>query len=568
MSEFAAASPRPSLERAASSSASKGGAVDAEKQEILSGPVVVGEVKGGEELSRQMKARHVAMISIGGAIGTGLFLGTATALRNGGPLGLLLGYSIMGMIVYAVMVALGEMSSHLPIPGGTVTLAARFVDPCFGWCTGWWYFYDWALALPAELSASAVLISYWDSKTSPAVYILVTGIIANLINFGGARLYGEAEFWFAAIKILTIVGLIILGVVLTAGGGPSGEVIGGKYWRDPGAFVQLYGIPGALGRFLGFWTVLCQAAYSYIGAEIVALAAAEAKNPKKTIPSAIRKVWIRIIVFYVLSVLMIGLLVSSSDPRLNLSTGTAASAPFVIAIKDSGIKVLPSIINAALLTSAWSAASSDTYTASRAIYGLALQGNAPRIFARTNSWGLPWVAVIFSSAFALLAFMAVGTASAGKVFSWLANMTSVAGLITWWAICLTYIRFYHGLKAQGIERNSKNFAYLSPLQPYLTYFAISMISIILFFSKFQVFITGHWDTADFVTSYLPIILFPLAYATLYVYRRFFRQQPRHMWSPVPLTELDFYSGSRSTDEEEEEVTKSQTKMGKIADIFL
>ncbi|GAA5896954.1 hypothetical protein JCM6882_007315 [Rhodosporidiobolus microsporus] len=559
---------RPSLERTPSSSggSSKNGG-DVEKQEMRIGAVPVGQVHGGEELKRQMHSRHVAMISIGGAIGTGLFVGTATALRNGGPAGLLLGYAVMGSIVFSVMTILGEMSSLLPIPGGMVTLAARFVNSPFGFCTGWWYWYDWALAGPAELSASAVLISFWDDKTNPAVYITVTGLVATLINLGGARAYGEMEFWFASIKVVTILGLIILGIVLMAGGGPSGEVIGGKYWENPGAFVEYLGIKGSLGHFLGFWSVLTQAAYSFIGSEIVALAAAEAKNPRKTIPSAIRKVWIRIIIFYVLGVWVVGMLVPSNDERLNLGTGTAASSPFVIAITDSGIKALPSIINAALLTSAWSAASSDLYTSSRALYGLALQGNAPRVFARTNSWGLPWPALVVNVAFLFLAYMAAGAAQAGKVFGWFSNMTSVCGLITWGAICVTYIRFYHGAKAQGFDRST--IPYRAPLQPYLTYFALVMICLILFFSKFAVFVNGHWDTADFITSYLPIILLPVVYVATYAWKRFGRKLPRQAYATVPLAELDFVSGSRSEDDlEEEEQQKSQSKVGKFFDAIL
>ncbi|GAA5932163.1 hypothetical protein JCM3775_004255 [Rhodotorula graminis] len=528
----------------------RSGAKDVEKQEVLSGPAAVGAVGEGQNLKRNMSSRHVAMISIGGAIGTGLFLGTATALERGGPLGLLLGYSIMGTIVYAVMVALGEMASALPIPGGQVTLAARFVNVPLGFTVGWWNAYDYLLALPAELSASAVLISYWDKTTSPAVYITVTGIGAVVINMAGSRVYGEAEFWFAGIKVITIVGLVILGIVLTAGGGPSGEVIGGRYWRDPGPFVHLLGIPGSLGEFLGFWTVLTQAAFSYIGSEIVALAAAETKNPERAVPSAIRKVWIRIILFYVSSVLIIGLLVPSNDPRLNLSTGDAASSPFVIAIQDAGIKALPSIINAAILTSAWSAAASDMYTASRTLHGLALQGNAPRILSRTTSWGVPWAGIIVSSAFALLAYMAAGAGQAGEVFGWFVNMTSISGLLVWLGILITYVRFHRGAKLQGIERRA--LPYFAPCQPYLTYYGILMIVVILFFSKFTVFIDGQWDTADFVTTYLPIILCPICYVGVYVYKRWICRLPPSEWALRPLAELDFVSGSRTVEDELDE----------------
>ncbi|TNY24002.1 amino acid permease [Rhodotorula diobovata] len=513
-------------------------AKDVEKQEVTAGPAAVGAVGQGQHLKRNMSSRHVAMISIGGAIGTGLFLGTATALERGGPLGLFLGYSIMGTIVYSVMVALGEMASALPVPGGQVTLAARFVNGPLGFTVGWWNAYDYLLALPAELSASAVLISYWDKSTNPAVWITVTGVGAVAINMAGSRItdprFRWRQFWFCLIKVITIIGLVILGIILTAGGGPSGQVIGGRYCRhDPGPFVNLLDIPGALGQFLGFWTVLTQAAFSYIGSEIVALAAAETKNPQRAVPSAIRKVWIRLLLFYVSSVIVIGLLVPSNDPRLNLSTGDAASSPFVIAIQDAGISALPSVINAAILTSAWSAASSDMYTASRTLYGLALQGNAPRILARTTSWGVPWGGVVVGSAFALLAYMAAGAGQAGEVFGWFVNMTSIAGLLVWLSILITYVRFHRGAKLQGIDRRA--LPYFAPCQPYLSYYGLFMIVVILFFAKFTVFIDGQWDTADFVTTYLPIILFPICYVGVYCHKR---------WGLRPLAELDFVSGSR------------------------
>lgn len=194
--------------------------------------------------------------------------------------------------------------------------------------------------------------------------------------------------------------------------------------------MQYMDIPGAKGRFLGWFAVLIQAAFSYIGTEIVAICAGESRNPKKSIPKAIRNVYIRIILFYFLGTFVIGLLVDPTSPRLNLYHGTAAASPFVIAIQASGIKALPSIINACLLTSAWSAASSDLYTSSRALYGLAVNGQAPRIFSKVNSWGLPYMAVAISVAFGFLSFMAGQTGTAGQVFGYFANMTSVCGLLT------------------------------------------------------------------------------------------------------------------------------------------
>jgi len=468
------------------------------------------------KLVRQLKNRHVAMISIGGVIGTGLFLGTATALRNGGPVGLLLGYITVGSICYSVMLSLGEMVAYLPIPGGHIKLAERFVDPAFSFTMGWNYWYNWIIILPAELSAAAVLIGFWDTKTNPAVWITITMLVTIVINMLGAGAYGEAEFIFASIKVITITGLIILGIVLDLGGGPDHDRIGFRYWKHPGPFNQFGGIGGAKGRFLAWWAVMTQAAFSFIGTEIVAIAAGEAKNPRRNLPKAIKRVYIRILLFYILGTAVIGLLVPYTSSGLNLGSGTAASSPFVIAIKRSGIKTLPSLINACLLTSAWSAASSDLYTSSRALYGLAAAGNAPKIFLKTSKKGLPYVSIIFCACFALLAYMGV-SAGAGKVFGWLANMTAVAGLLTWFGICVTYLRFYYGMKAQGYDRTKLPFS--SPLQPFAAWYAMVFCFVICLFSGWSVFLKGNWDKATFVTNYLPLALFPILYgAAKYVTR--------------------------------------------------
>ncbi|KIK04264.1 hypothetical protein K443DRAFT_424867 [Laccaria amethystina LaAM-08-1] len=476
------------------------------------------ELDSDHKLVRQLKNRHIAMISIGGVIGTGLFLGTGTALHNGGPIGLLLGYITMGTICYSVMVSLGEMIAYLPIPGGHIKMAERFVDPALSFTMGWNYWYNWAIILPAELSAASVLIGFWNDKINPAVWITVCMIVVIVINMLGAGAYGEAEFVFASIKVITITGLIILGIVLDLGGGPDHDRLGFRYWKNPGPFVQYQGIQGAKGRFLGWWAVLTQAAFSFIGTEIVAIAAGEAKNPRRNLPKAIKRVYIRILLFYILGTTIIGLLVPSNSSGLALSGGTAASSPFVIAIKRSGIKALPSIINACLLTSAWSAASSDLYTSSRALYGLANSGNAPKIFLKASANGLPYVSVAFNAMFALLAYMGIKTGS-GKVFGWFANLTAVAGLMTWFGISLTYLRFYKGMKAQGIDRTRLPF--YSNLQPFAAWYSMVACLLISFLSGWTVFLKGHWATDTFITNYFPLVMFPI----MYLGAKFFYKQP-------------------------------------------
>lgn len=477
------------------------------------------------------------MISIGGVIGTGLFLGTANALENGGPVGLLLGYMLMGSICYSVMLCLGEMVAFLPIAGGHIKLAERFVDPAFSFTMGWNYWYNWVIVLPAELSAASVLIGFWNHHISPAVWVAICMVVVIVINLLGAGAYGEAEFIFASIKVITITGLIILGIVLDLGGGPDHDRLGFRFWKHPGPFVQFNGIGGSKGRFLGFWAVLTQAAFSYIGTEIVAIAAGEAKNPRRNLPKAIKRVYIRILLFYILGTLVIGLLVPSNDPALNLkgAKGTAAASPFVIAIERAGIKALPSIINACLLTSAWSAASSDLYTSSRALYGLALAGNAPKVFLKTARNGLPYVSVIFCACFALLGFMGVKSGS-GRVFGWFANLTAIAGLMTWFGISFTYIRFYKGMKAQGYDRKTLPFS--SSLQPYAAYYAAFSCVLISILSGWSVFLKGGWDTPTFVTNYLPLVLFPILYIVAKFYYKENIKKPHEMDFVTNIKEIE------------------------------
>ncbi|KAG1803965.1 amino acid permease/ SLC12A domain-containing protein [Suillus subaureus] len=466
-------------------------------------------------LQRKLKNRHIAMISIGGVIGTGLFVGTADSLMYGGPIGLLLGYMVMGTIVYCVMITLGEMVAFLPIPGGHIKLAERFVDPAFSFAMGWNYCYSWMIT--SEISAAALLINYWNHTVNNSVWVVMCLVVVLTINMLGAGAYGEAEFIFASIKVITITVLIILGIVIDLGGGPNHDRIGFRYWKNPGPFVQYNGIEGAKGRFLGWCAVLTQAAFSFIGTEIVAIAAGEAKNPRRNLPKAIRRVYIRILVFYIGGTLVIGLLVPSNNPLLKLSSNTARS-PFVIAVEMAGIKYLPSVSRTCLsfFTSKFLIATQTRFQLIEInvlVDGLAASRNAPKFFLKTTRNGLPYVAVLFCASFSLLAFMAVST-SAGSVFIWFSNMTAVAGLLTWFGISVTYVRFYKGMQVQGIDR--KTLPYYTNLQPYAAWWGVvSTITICFVF-----------------TNYFPLIAWPI----LYVGARFY-----YGTKPVAAEDMDFKS---------------------------
>ncbi|OQV09777.1 hypothetical protein CLAIMM_13863 [Cladophialophora immunda] len=498
-------------------------AVDEPASSAEEGTVTDTKVNG---LHRQLKPRHMQMIAIGGVIGTGLFLGTGNNLANGGPAGLLIAYCLMASLLFSVMVALGEMVSKFPIPGGQFALASRFVAPELGFAMGWLYWYNYIIVLPAEISAAAVIISYWTPAGQPdstcttgicnnAMWVGLMLIVVWAINLAGTRVFGELEFWFASIKVITIVGLIIAGIVITSGGGPDHDAIGFRYWHETGGFVQYAGIPGAEGRFLGFFSVLISAAFAFIGTEITAIAAAETANPQRSVPRAIKGVWIRLCLFYIISAFMIGLLVSPTDPSLDLSS-TAAKSPFVIAMKNAGINALPSVVNAALLTSAWSAGVADLFVSSRTLYGLYSRGHAFKVLGWTRQDGLPWVAVLVGAAFSLLSFMAASKGKAGTAFGYFSNMTAICGIISWSGILWTSIRWHKGLKVNGFDR--KSLPYRAPLQPYLSYYGIAVCVIVLIFGGFGAFI-HKFDTSSFITTYFPIPFFAVLLFGYKIYKK-------------------------------------------------
>ena len=353
--------------------------------------------------------------------------------------------------------------------------------------------------------AAAVLVEFW-STINNAVWITVFSLLIILTAVLFVRVYGELEFTFAMLKIALIVGINLMALIITCGGGPNHEPIGFQYWRNPGAFVQYLGIKGSLGRFLGFWTTLNNALYAYSGIENIAVAASETKNPRRAIPMAAKRIFIRILVFYVLTIFMVGLVVPSNDPHLLQSSGTASESPFVIAARLAGIKVIPSIINAIVLTSAWSSGNSSMLGGSRVLFGMAVHGHAPKIFTRINRFGIPFVAVALYSIFMCLGYMTLSS-TASTVFTWLQDLVSIATLINWICLCIIYLRFHYGCKKQGINRHTE-LPWAAPLQPYTTWVSLVLFVVLLFTGGYATFIHGQRNSETFISSYLniPIIL--------------------------------------------------------------
>ena len=375
----------------------------------------------------------------------------------------------------------------MPLSGGVIRHAEYFVDPALSFALGWNTVYAALISIPAEIVAAAVIMQFWVTVNN-AIWITVFGALLFASNMFLVRIYGEMEFVFATLKILLIIGMNIMALVITCGGGPDRQAIGFKYWRNPGPFVQYLQFPGSLGQFMGFWTVFSNAAYAYAGVENISVAAAEARSPRRNIPRAAKRIFWRVLIFYVLSIFMVTLLVPSSDPNLLSSTGTAADSPFVIAATRANIPVIPSIINFIVLTSAWSAGNSTLLGGSRTLFGLAQHRHAPALFKTTNRWGVPYVAVAVVGIWVALGYMSLSS-SAETVFVWLQDLIAAAALVGWSISCIVYLRFYYALKKQGISRDEV--PWKGPLQPYAAWFSLVSFVILLLTGGYTAFINGQ-----------------------------------------------------------------------------
>ncbi|KAI5460500.1 amino acid permease/ SLC12A domain-containing protein [Mariannaea sp. PMI_226] len=470
-----------------------------------------------DQLRREFKEHHVSMIAVAGAIGTGLIIGTGTGLVRGGPGSLLVAYSVVGAVVFFVMTALGEMATMYPMDKGFGGYATRFVDPALGYATGWNYFFKYAVVLANNLTAAGIIIQYWRPDLNVAIFVTVFLVVIISVNLLHVSFFGEAEFWMSSLKLLVMVTLILTCFIISMGGQPSHKRIGFAYWKDPGAFGS-YLLKGDKGRFLGWWAAMIQSTFAYTGTEVVGVAFGEAPNPKKTIPKAIRQTLGRIVFFYIIGALTLGMAVPYTNDRLiggtKQKTGAGAS-PFVIAVQLAGIPIFPDVINACLLVFVLSAANSDIYIGSRTLFGLAHDRQAPEVFKRTNRSGVPIWGVAFTSAFAALAYMNASKSSS-QVFGYLVSLVTVFGALNWINVLVTYIQFVRGLRAQGIPRSAM--PYRGSLQPYGSYFALFMTILLIFFNGYAAFIPS-FTTSTFITSYIGVVIYLGNIAFYKIWRR-------------------------------------------------
>lgn len=459
------------------------------------------------KLQQKLKARHLNMIAIGGAIGTGLFLASGATITGAGPGGALVAYAAIGCMVFFLMQSLGEMSTFCPTSGAFETYGSRYVSSSFGFAQGWNYWYNWSITVAAELVAATIVMQYWvpDSVVPAWIWSLLFLLLLFSLNAITVRGFGESEFWFASIKVVTVIVFLVLGILMIFG------ILGGE---SPGfSNWELADAPFVNG-FWGIMGVFMIAGFSFQGTEMIGVAAGETDNPEETVPRATRAVFVRILLFYIGAIAVIAFLLPFNDPSL-LQGATAdsdtveglsqavATSPFTLIFYRAGLAGAAGVMNAVILTSILSAGNSGMYVSTRMLYALAKGGKAPKIFTRVTKRGVPLLALIATAMVGGVCF-ATSKVGSGVVYAWLLNASGLAGFITWMGIAWSHYRFRKAFRAQNLPMSMLKYkARWYPIGPII---ALVMCAVVIIGQSLDL-LTGNLELLKFVGIYIGLILF-------------------------------------------------------------
>ncbi|MDM0044016.1 amino acid permease [Variovorax dokdonensis] len=452
-------------------------------------------------LRRTLQARHLTMIAIGGAIGTGLFVGSGSTIAQAGPGGAVLAYLVIGLMVYFLMTSLGELAAYMPVSGSFATYARLYVDDGFGFAVGWNYWFTWAITIAVELAAAQLVMAYWFPDTPGWLWSALFLGIMFLLNAISVRGFGEAEYWFSLVKVITVVVFIALGCLMIFGimrGGPVGGMSAALHNLTVGDAPFAGGLSAMIG-------VAMIAGFSFQGTELIGVAAGESADPGRNIPRAVKQVFWRILLFYVLAIAIIGLLVPYTDPSLLKSDVQSISvSPFALVFRNAGLALAAGVMNAVILTAVLSAGNSGMYASTRMLYNLAVEGRAPRIFSRLSSGGVPLVALLATTAVGALCFL-TSMFESQSTYLWLLNLSGMTGFIAWLGIAISHYRFRKGFVAQG--RDLGELPYRSPFFPFGPLFAFALCMIVTLGQNYQAFLGDRIDWAGVAATYIGIPMF-------------------------------------------------------------
>lgn len=452
------------------------------------------------KLKRSLKSRHMNMIALGGSIGTGLFVAGGEVVSTAGPGGALVAYGFIGIMVYFLMTSLGEMATYLPVPGSFGTYASRYVDPAFGFALGWNYWFNWAITLAAELVAGALIMKYWFPDIPAIVWSALFLAALFLMNYLSTRSFGESEYFFSSMKVITVFVFLFVGIMLILG-------IGGT---SPGFENWTRGEAPFVGGFASIMAIFMVAGFSFQGTELIGVAAGESEDPEKNIPKAIHSIFWRILLFYIGVFVVIGFLIPYDDPNLlNSSVENVAISPFTLVLDRFGFAFAASFINAIILTAVLSAGNSGLYASTRMLYAMAKEGDAPKVFTKLNSRGVPVPALLATAAFGVFAFL-TSLIGEGTAYNWLINISGMSGFIAWLGIAIAHYRFRRAFHAQGKSLDAIPFKAL--FYPFGPIFATVLCLIIIAGQNYTAFTGETIDWYGASVAYIGIPVFLLVYA--------------------------------------------------------
>ena len=456
----------------------------------------------GNGLRRSLKARHLSMIAIGGSIGTGLFVASGATISQAGPGGALLAYGLIGLMVYFLMTSLGELAAYMPVSGSFATYGARYVDEGFGFALGWNYWYNWAITIAVDLVAAQLVMGYWMPEVPGVLWSALFLGIMFLLNVISVKGFGEAEYWFAAIKVITVIIFIAVGLLMIVG-----ILHGSERAHTFSEHLANWSVGEApfAGGFAALIGVAMIVGFSFQGTELIGIAAGESADPGRNIPRAVRQVFWRILLFYILAILVISLLIPYTDPRLlRNEVGDVSVSPFTLVFERAGLLSAAALMNAVVLTSVLSAGNSGMYASTRMLYTLACRGMAPRIFARVSTRGVPVYALLATTVVAALCF-ATYLASAEVIYIWLLNLSGMTGFIAWLGIAVSHYRFRKGYLAQGGKLS--DLPYQASFFPFGPLFAFVLCLIITLGQNYQAFMEERIDWGGVVATYIGLPVF-------------------------------------------------------------
>ncbi|MGO3341032.1 MAG: amino acid permease [Glutamicibacter arilaitensis] len=436
------------------------------------------------------------MIAIGGSIGTGLFVASGGTIAQAGPGGSLVAYALIGMMVLLLMQSLGEMSARLPVAGSFQTYASVFVNRHFGFAIGWNYWFNWAITVAAELVAAGIIMSYWFPDTPGWIWAGLFLILLTGLNALSAKAFGEGEYWLAAIKVITVVVFLICGVAMIFG------ILGDS---TPGFSNWTDGEAPFVGGWLSIVSVFMIAGFSFQGTELIGVAAGEAENPKRDIPRAIKAIFWRIMLFYIGAIFVIGMLIPYLDPSLLSSEASdITTSPFTLVFERAGVAFAAALMNAVILSAILSAGNSGLYASSRMLYSMALDGKAPKIFARLNKRGVPMPAMLLTASVGLFGFL-TAIVGQGSAYTWLLNVSGLSGFIAWIGIAVCHYKFRKAYIASG--QDLANLPYKAPLFPLGPVLAFVILIVVIIGQNYQAIVDGN--LLQMASSYIGLPIFLL-----------------------------------------------------------